>query len=60
MLNKQLTYNQYIAGSDFSIVDITAIVAVDFLKTIKIQIPAHMEFLLNWKDKVSLRSTMRD
>ena len=57
-LNKQLSNNKYIAGDDFSIVDITAIVAVNFLRTIRVEIPAHMKFLLNWKDIVSQRSSM--
>ena len=57
-LNKQLTDNQFIVGSSFSVADITAIVAVNFLRTIRVEIPEHLEFLLNWKATVSQRSSL--
>ena len=57
-LNKQLTHNQFIVGPNFSVADITAIVAVNFLRTIRVEIPEHLEFLLNWKSTVSQRSSI--
>ena len=57
-LNKQLTHNQFIVGPNFSVADITAIVAVNFLRTIRVEIPEHLEFLLNWKATVSQRSSI--
>ena len=48
----------FIVGSSFSVADITAIVAVNFLRTIRVEIPEHLEFLLNWKATVSQRSSI--
>ena len=58
MLNQRVTYNRYVCGKDFTVADITSIVALDFLKTIKLEIPSSMEPLLNWKEVISQRSSM--
>ena len=57
-LNKQLNGNKYVTGQDFSIADITAIVSINFLRTIKVDISSKMESIIRWKENLSQRSSM--
>ncbi|MBM08655.1 MAG: glutathione S-transferase [Magnetovibrio sp.] len=55
MLNERLNESAYIAGSNFSIADITALVAIDFARIIKQRIGENQTALQCWYDKVSMR-----
>jgi glutathione S-transferase len=54
-LDEQLSENQFIAGDDYSVADITALVAIDFMKPAKLTMPNGMTNLLRWHREVSLR-----
>lgn len=55
MLDQHLTSNRFVAGRDYSIADITALVAVDFFKPAKLQMPQHFSNVLRWHKDVSAR-----
>lgn len=57
ILNEQLQQTEYVAGDQFSIADITALIAVDFARVIKLRIPKEMESVQAWYDKVSARES---
>ncbi len=54
-LNDQLADNAFIAGENFTIADITAMVIVDFVGWIKIRIPEDATHLARWYASVSSR-----
>jgi glutathione S-transferase len=57
LLNQALAYSPYLAGEVFSIADITALCALDFMKPTRITVPNEMEHLLSWHARVSARSS---
>ena len=54
-LNDELADRRYIAGDTYTIADITALVAVDFLKPAKLAVPDDHRNLLRWHEEVSSR-----
>jgi glutathione S-transferase len=54
-LDLQLSENEYVAGSFYSIADITAMVLIDFSAWVKIGMPDTAEQLKRWYDAVSAR-----
>jgi len=56
-LDKQLAANRFIAGDNYSIADITALVAVDFMKPAKLQVSQEHGHVLRWHKEVSARSS---
>ncbi len=54
-LDKRLAASPYIAGDAFSIADITALVAVDFMKPAKLERPQGLAHLDRWHADVSGR-----
>lgn len=54
-LDHQLADNTFVAGDDYSIADISAMVLVDFAGWIKIAIPDDMEHVARWYSEVSKR-----
>lgn len=57
-LNTYLGTREFVAGDQFSIADITTIVAIDFAKTINITIDDEFTDLKRWYDAVSKRPSM--
>jgi len=55
IFDTQLRQNRFVAGNDYSIADITAQVAIDFLKPAKITMPDGLAGLKRWHDEVSAR-----
>lgn len=55
MLNEQLSAQPFIAGDEFSMADITAMVGIDFMKPAKIDRPENLPNLDRWYDEVSSR-----
>ena len=54
-LNDRLGESQFVAGTDYSIADITALVAVDFTKPARVDIPPGLDNLARWRAEVSAR-----
>ena len=55
LLNAQLSRNQFIAGAEFTIADITAFVGIEFGRIIKLAIPEDMPHLARWRGEVAAR-----
>lgn len=59
-LDEQLASNAYVAGENFSLADITALVFVDFAKWVKVGIPENCGNVRRWYDEVSARPGVVD
>jgi len=55
LLNEQLSKTLFLAGDAFSIADITALCAIDFMKPTKTKVPDEMMSLLRWHQEGSSR-----
>ena len=55
ILARELADREFIAGDEFSIADITGLVAVDFMKPARIAIPDELANVLRWRETVSAR-----
>jgi glutathione S-transferase len=58
-LDQELAGREFIAGDNYSIADVTAMVFVDFAGWIKIAVPAEAGNLRRWYDAVSSRPSAR-
>jgi len=54
-LDGELKSRPFIAGSDFSVADITALTAIDFMKVAKIPLPEELANVRRWHKEVSAR-----
>jgi len=54
-LDGELGSRPFIAGSDFSVADITALTAIDFMKVAKIPLPEELANVRRWHKEVSAR-----
>ena len=59
ILDAQLGDSRFIAGDEFSVADITAVVAIDFMRPARIQRPAEMQNLARWYGEVSSRPSAK-
>lgn len=59
LMDAQLARHRYIAGETFSIADITALVAVDFTRPLKIARPTEFAHLERWYGEVSTRPSAK-
>jgi glutathione S-transferase len=59
MLNAHLAGRDFIAGDSFSIADITAVVAVDFARVVKVKLGAEHPHLQGWRAAMALRPAMQ-
>lgn len=57
-LNEQLADREFIAAQQFSIADITAVVAVDFARIVKVKPDARHPHLLRWRTGLAQRPSM--
>jgi glutathione S-transferase len=55
LLDDRLSETRFVAGDDYSIADITALVAVDFMKPAKLVVPGELQNLARWRREVSAR-----
>ena len=55
MLDKHLEGRDFIAAGQFSIVDITAVVAIDFARVVRIKPGEQHVHLLRWREAMALR-----
>ena len=58
-MDRELAGRPYIAGDAYSIADITALVAVDFMKPARIQRPPELTNLQRWYQEVSSRPSAK-
>ena len=58
-LDEELGKRRYVAGSDYSVADITALVAVDFMKPARIPRPEGLKNLARWHEEVSARPSAK-
>jgi glutathione S-transferase len=59
IMDSQLGKTRFVAGDNFSVADITAMIAVDFLKPIKMSVPPEMPNVLRWHAEVSARPSAK-
>ena len=59
ILDAQLKSNKFVAGGRFSVADITALCAIDFMKPAKIPMPEGLDNLKRWHAEVSARPSMK-
>lgn len=58
LLNRELGARPFIAGEKFTIADITAIVAIQFLKPARIDQPDDLDSLSQWRERVVARPSV--
>ena len=58
-LDEELARRPFIAGDDYSVADITAVVAVDFMKPARIERPEGLKNLARWHEEVSARPSAK-
>lgn len=59
LLDRDLAEHQFVAGDRFSVADITALVAVDFMKPVKLMVPDHLTHVRRWYGEVSARPSAK-
>lgn len=58
-LDQELAGRPYIAGDEYTIADITALVAMDFMKPARIERPGDMKNVARWYEEVSSRPSAK-
>ena len=56
---QQLGQTKFLAGSEYSIADITGMIAIDFARVIKLRIPDDMKNLARWHAEVAARPSAK-
>jgi len=59
MLDRELASSPFIAGDAYSVADITALVAVDFMRLPRIKVPEELTSLKRWHTEVSARPSAK-
>ena len=59
ILDDQLGRSEFIAGPAYSVADITALVAVDFMRPARLQVPETMQNVKRWHAAVSARPSAK-
>lgn len=54
-LDGELQNRPFVAGADYSVADITALVAVDFMRVSKLAVPDDLVHVRRWHEAVSAR-----
>ncbi|HXW42682.1 MAG TPA: glutathione binding-like protein, partial [Xanthobacteraceae bacterium] len=54
-LDGELKGRRYVAGANYTVADITALVAVDFMRVSKLAVPETLTSLKRWHQEVSAR-----
>ena len=58
-LDEELAGRRFIAGPAYSVADITALVALDFMKPARVERPANLKHLARWHEEVSARPSAK-
>ena len=59
LLDSGLKTHRYVAGDQFSIADITGLVAIDFLKPAKLNVPSELINVARWHAEISTRPSAK-
>jgi glutathione S-transferase len=59
MLDRQLASNRFVAGDAYTVADITALVAVDFMRPARIAVPDTLTHVKRWHAEVSARPSAK-
>jgi len=59
LLDGELSGREFIAGAHYTVADITALCAVDFMKPARVLVPEGLNNLQRWRDAVSARPSAR-
>ena len=59
IMDRELATRPYIAGNGLSVADITALVALDFMRVARIQRPLELENLARWHGEMSARPSAK-
>jgi glutathione S-transferase len=59
LLDRELAARPFVAGDTYTVADITALVAVDFMKPAKLTVPAELSNLGRWHAEVSARPSAK-
>ncbi|MBI1620652.1 glutathione S-transferase [Aquamicrobium zhengzhouense] len=59
LVDRELAGREYMAGDRYSIADITGMIAVDFMKPARIQMPEQFVHVRRWYDNVSARPSAK-
>lgn len=59
LLDAELALREFLAGDAYTIADITGLVAVDFMKPARIEMPAELSNLRRWYQAVSARPSAK-
>ena len=59
IMDQELGKRRFIAGDDYSVADITALVAVDFAKPARVERPQGLDNLARWHQEVSARPSAK-
>lgn len=59
VFDAQLANNEFLAGDRFSIADITLVVALDFARNAKIDLPTELPNIQRWYDQISARPSFK-
>lgn len=57
MMERQLENGPWICGDEFSVADITALVAIDFMRPARIALPENLERIRQWRALVGARKS---
>lgn len=55
LMNRELSEREFAAGDEFSVADITGLVALDFMKPAKITLPDEFVHVVRWRDALRAR-----
>jgi len=58
-LDEELATRRFIAGADYSVADITALVAMDFMRPARVARPDGLTHLARWHEEVSARPSAK-
>jgi glutathione S-transferase len=59
IMDRELATRRFIAGDEYSVADVTALVAVDFAKPARVERPAGLDNLARWHQEVSARPSAK-
>ena len=59
LLDRELAGREFIAGDDYSIADVTGLVAVDFMKPARLEVPQELGNVARWHQTVASRPSAR-
>jgi glutathione S-transferase len=55
LLDRELAEREFVAGDEFSVADITGMIAIDFMKPARIEVPAECGNVLRWYEALKAR-----